>query len=230
MRPGRGQPRPLVRYGTSDVHVYRQLHDRDEYSVSLARPPSLIVDCGAHIGLISRFFATAFPEATVVAVEPNLENFKLLEKNTGHLPNVRPVNAALVGAGGRVKIENPEADTWMFRTAPADDHEDGIPGLTVADLLERAGGDRIDILKLDVEGSEREVFSIGTEAWIDAVDVLLIETHDRFLPGCSRSLYGAVGDFPFEWRSGAVSGFARVRPESVAGGGPISEFRNGAFS
>jgi hypothetical protein len=61
--------------------------------------------------------------------------------------------------------------------------------------------DRVNLLKLDIEGSEKEVFS-NARPWIDRVDAISIELHDRFRPGCSRAFFGAVADFPTELRRG----------------------------
>jgi hypothetical protein len=61
--------------------------------------------------------------------------------------------------------------------------------------------DRVNLLKLDIEGSEKEVFS-NARPWIDRVDAISIELHDRFKPGCTRAFFGAVTDFPIELRRG----------------------------
>lgn len=67
---------------------------------------------------------------------------------------------------------------------------------------------QIDLLKVDIECSEIEVFA-GAAAWIDRVGVILIELHDRFKRGCALSFYTAVQDFAVEWRRGAMVGVAR---------------------
>jgi hypothetical protein len=59
-------------------------------------------------------------------------------------------------------------------------------------LLKQSGSDRIGILKLDIEGTERFVSSQGADKWIDRVDIMVIELHDRIFPGCTAGLYAAI--------------------------------------
>lgn len=59
-------------------------------------------------------------------------------------------------------------------------------------LLQHFGIDRIDILKVDVEGAEREIFSGDCDKWIDSVGMFIIEFHDRLAPGSSAAFYHAL--------------------------------------
>src|SRR6478735_7707633 len=71
-----------LRNGSSDVHVFSQvIYDR-EYELKYRVKPTVIVDCGANIGLATIFFKNKFPDATIIAVEPESSNFKVLQKNT----------------------------------------------------------------------------------------------------------------------------------------------------
>jgi hypothetical protein len=58
--------------------------------------------------------------------------------------------------------------------------------------------DYIDILKVDIEGAEKEIFS-GSPSWINHVGVLIVELHDRLKAGCSRSFFNATNSFDHEW-------------------------------
>jgi hypothetical protein len=75
-----------------------------------------------------------------------------------------------------------------------------VSAITVSDVIRDYGLDRIDLLKLDIEGSEREVFS-DCGSWIGKVDAICMELHDRFRSGCSRSFFKVIDEFPIEtWR------------------------------
>jgi hypothetical protein len=62
--------------------------------------------------------------------------------------------------------------------------------VTVDELSNRLGG-HIDLLKLDIEGSERELFSENV-SWLDQVGEIVIELHDCYRPGCAKAFYSAV--------------------------------------
>jgi hypothetical protein len=76
-----------------------------------------------------------------------------------------------------------------------------VEAVDVPSLLDGSGAARIDLLKLDIEGAELEVLRDGADRWIDRVETLFVELHDRFRPGCSEALERAV----------ARRGFARAR-------------------
>jgi FkbM family methyltransferase len=183
-----------LRPGTSDEDVFREVFLAREYDIGLGEP-SFIIDAGAHIGLASLFFARRYPNATIAAIEAEPSNFALLCRNVRHLGNIRPVRAALWSHRTSLRIENPDAETWSFRVAVGSGG-DLVPAMTVDDVVSMFGVDRVDVLKLDIEGAEREVLSTAA-SWIDRTDALIVELHDRFRPGCSEALERATGSGTF---------------------------------
>lgn len=180
--------RLYIRPGTTDQSVYDEVLLSGEYAVD-AESPSVIVDAGAHIGLASLFFSTRYPEATVIALEPEPANFQVLTRNVAHLPHVRPLNVALWNTESRLSMDGADRATWSHRVS--EDRVGAVLGVTLPQVMERFGVDRIDILKLDIEGAEQEVMGASAE-WIDKVGLLVVETHDRFRPGCCDILRDAT--------------------------------------
>jgi hypothetical protein len=70
---------------------------------------------------------------------------------------------------------------------------EGTPTITVPGLMQQFGLETIDVLKIDVEGAEREIFAACD--WMDKVRFLAIELHDRFWPGCSALVDAAAKNF-----------------------------------
>ncbi|MBK6790779.1 MAG: FkbM family methyltransferase [Betaproteobacteria bacterium] len=99
-----------------------------KHAANLGRPRG-IVDAGAHIGLATVYLATRFPQATIVALEPEPSNYRLLCKNVASLKNVVTVNAGLWSRAARVKLVDPGHSTWGFRVveAAADDRTVCLP-------------------------------------------------------------------------------------------------------
>jgi FkbM family methyltransferase len=183
-----------LRPHTTDVHVFTQVFRAEQYAIATKRQPKLIFDCGAHIGCATVYFAHRYPDAQIVAIEANHANYELLTKNTSSYPNVRCVHGAIWPRHEFVRILNPQADTWAFQVAAGGD----VQGFTINELLSEHGSARLDILKLDIEGAERDVCSAAdARLWMDHTDVIMAELHDHLVPGCSRALYKLLE--PYEW-------------------------------
>jgi hypothetical protein len=61
--------------------------------------------------------------------------------------------------------------------------------------------DAIDILKIDIEGAEKEVFE-NSDLWMRKTNVIIIELHERLKDGCCRVFYNKTNDFDREWSQG----------------------------
>ncbi len=198
--------RVTLRVPSSDIDVYQQICVADEYDIMTNREPSVIVDGGANIGLASVRFATRFPGAQVFAIEPDEANYALLLHNTSRFENITPLCAALWHTPGEVQLVDPGAGHWGFRVADGTVKQslhrpNMVATITMHDILRMANAMRIDVLKLDIEGAERELFH-HSSSWISRIDCIICELHDRFQPGCSRSFFTATRGFDYEWVRG----------------------------
>lgn len=197
----------LARAHSSDLAAFEEVFLREEYRLPPQAPPlpphPFIVDAGANVGYASVYFATRYPEATVVAVEPEATNHALLVLNTRDQPGVHPVRAALWHSETHLALEDPGLGEWGYRVGePEPEREPAspaplVPAVTIPGLLRTYGRERIDLLKIDIEGAERDVLGVGADAWIDRVDVVYVELHDRFRPGCTAALEEAIAGRPF---------------------------------
>lgn len=197
-----------LRVPSSDVPTYKQVFVDREYDFHAATPPAVIVDAGANIGLAAVAFANRFPDARIIAIEPEAGNFALLTRNTAAYPNVVPVRAALWHTVTDLDLIDPGLGYWGFMTGAAGAADalpgvvrDRVPTTTIDRLLADYGLARIDILKIDIEGAEREVF-MDTTSWLPRVDALIVELHERMKTGCNRSFYLGSPGFAHEWSQG----------------------------
>lgn len=140
----------------------------------------LIIDCGANIGLSVLYFAARFPEARIVAVEPELSNSATAKLNASG-PNITHVNAAIAAREGAVEIVSPSGEN-AFRTVVSD--HGTVASTTVPRLLEEASRDGVEpfIIKIDIEGFESNLFEENTD-WVATFPLLIIELHDWMLCG-----------------------------------------------
>ena len=193
--PGASHP-VHVRIKTTDEDVYRDTLLEPQYAFDLPFEPQTIIDAGANIGTAAIYFALTFPRARIIALEPEPSNFSLLARNVAPYPRITPVQAALWNRDGEISLGHPAPQTsarekWAFVT-----HEGAgakVRALTLGSLMREMGIRSIDVLKMDIEGAEREVFE-GCE-WLEAVRCMMIELHDRFRPGCSDAVNSAAVGF-----------------------------------
>jgi FkbM family methyltransferase len=192
-----GLRHPLfLRARTSDVLVFTQIFVERELDFNLSHAPRTIVDAGANIGLASLYFSSRFPNAKILALEVEHDNFELLRLNTQGYPNVRCVRKALWSRNGFVNVVNPTADPWAFQVAGQTQRtKDSIPAVAVDDLIRQFDG-RIDLLKVDIEGAELGVLRAGAERWMDRIGTIAVELHDHIQPGCTEALEKALNGRP----------------------------------
>jgi FkbM family methyltransferase len=202
-----------LRIPSTDVLLYRQIFERHEYDVPVSRPPRVIIDAGANVGLASVFFAHRFPDARIIAIEPEAHNFALLASNVAEYPNVVPVKAALWHTNTVLDLFDPGLGPWGYVVGRAGEmpgtwrqHTDAV---TLDKVMQTHGLDRIDLLKMDIEGSERGVLAQAA-TWIDRVDALIVELHDRKTPGCTAAFESAAPHFDQRWHRGELEYLLRA--------------------
>jgi FkbM family methyltransferase len=204
-----GLERPVsIRLGETDQEVFRKIFVRNEYGFVTPQGVGTIVDAGANVGYSVLWFRRQYPEARIVALEPDPENFAVLTANCGHLPGVTLLQAALWGSDGEVRIETRTSEgrdlrSWGRRTAaldPASAEAVVVPALSPRSVMERAGFSQIDLFKMDIEGAEKEVFEAPDTAWLHHVGVLTAEFHDRYRPGATAAAEAALAPLGFRAR------------------------------
>jgi FkbM family methyltransferase len=201
-----------LRIRTTDVSGYEQILLRGHYGLSLPFVPQTIVDLGANIGMASLYYAHAYPEARIVAVEAEASNFEVLLRNVRPYPKILPIHAAIWNRDGEVAMTTPpEADGGIDKTIFIAHEGEGtrVRAITMRTLMEDARISSIDLLKVDIEGAEKEVFETARE-WIQNVRCIAIELHDRFKPGCRPAVSAVTEDF-LESEKGETTIYLRSR-------------------
>jgi len=180
---------------SSDTPTFRQIFINREYDYNIPDfKPKTIVDIGAYNGFSTVFFACKYPDAKILAIEPEPSNYDLLIKNTAQFSNVTTIRGAIWHRRTNLKISNPGADKWAIQTDEASDKDkDTIKAITMENILSQIHSPTIDILKVDIEGAERTLFRANTD-WLKRINVLIIEIHP--VAGCRDAVFDAVNKFP----------------------------------
>ncbi len=163
----------------------KEIFGQNCYYAEFENETPLIIDAGAHIGMATIYWKNLYPGAKIIAIEPLPANLELLTKNLyeNQLTDVEIIEAALAPKSGEVVIHEPNGeDSWKsgagiipkgWRGVQAS-QEIKAKAIGVVDMLNQ----KIDLLKLDIEGMEYEVVRAAGEK-IRAAKQIIIEVHPR---------------------------------------------------
>eukprot|EP00887_Chlorella_sp_A99_P001000 scaffold5.g1000.t1 len=119
-------------------------------------------------------------DATIVSVEPNTTNFRVLEKNTEGMENVNLLHAGLWGKMAKIGLAGFHG-AWGNVFKEVGWKQKGLQAYSVKDIAKMFDIPAFDMVKIDIEGAEGMVFAPGTDlSWVDDVKVGVMEVHDWF--------------------------------------------------
>jgi FkbM family methyltransferase len=166
-----------LRAGTSDTRVFDEVILHRAYDFALPANAGFIVDAGANIGMASLFFANRYPNAKLVAIEPAGDNAVILHRNVDPYGRIEVRKAGLWHRSEPLRIVDLSKDYWSFSVQACPPGESDFQGITIPDILRDSGVDTVDILKIDIEGAERQLLFEGETDWLRCVKLLIIELH-----------------------------------------------------
>lgn len=178
---GADEPRPVsLRSGVrllarrrDAVPLYEQFA-LDVYGVGLPFPVRRVLDLGANVGFATVALALRHPAARFVCVEPEEESRSLLAANlSSNGISGSVIAAAVAGAHGEFAVTHGRAPGSDSVVASAGG---GVQGVTVPELLDGAGWEGADLMKIDVEGGEWGVFA-DAASWAPRVRAVIGELH-----------------------------------------------------
>jgi len=206
IRP-RGLLHPVfVRMGeSSDVDLFQSIFvdgGLDYWRSSLGESPRLILDLGANVGYVSSVFLSLFPRAFVLAVEPDPANLEVCKRTLApYGDRVKVVEGAVWHTRGQLALSRGtfgDGREWATQVRPAEFSETAsVTAWDMPALLGMCPRNEIDILKIDIEGSEKALFSKNVGEWLPRVHNLCIETHGA---ECAQAVAAALA--PYRCRAG----------------------------
>lgn len=185
----------LARPGTDDVPTIINTAMRGEYDQHIPHDwrPKTMIDGGAYIGDTSACFATRYPHLEIVALEPQADNFALAARNLApYGPRIRLLANALSGTAGLLDFGGEQLGGSIGQTGAK------VEAITVPQALAMLPGGRADLLKLDIEGAERDIMEASPGEWLPQVDLIIAELHG---PAITRDVTAILRDHGFGARS-----------------------------
>lgn len=197
---------------SSDILVFDQIYCFreyqpvvEDYKQHFGQNPNQnvnIIDAGSNIGLTSLFFSEHFEKPSIIAIEPDRANFGMLGFNLQSAEGkIVKINGAVWCKNTFIKIVNDFRDQsdWAFRVEESADEGD-IQAFTINQLAADHGFDIIDILKIDIEGSEKQIFDpqLSDLSFLERTKCIAIEIHDEF--DCRQDIYTLLTQYGFTFR------------------------------
>lgn len=162
------------------MHSYRQLVRDEVYRFRADNERPYIIDCGANIGLSTLYFKWLYPQARVVAFEPDGDNVALLQKNIASygMKDVSVRQEAVWTHDGHISFQSDGTQASKILT-------DGTGSITIPCVkLSSLLGEKVDMLKMDIEGAEYEVLKECKDL-LENVRHLFVEYHGE-IPESNR--------------------------------------------
>ncbi len=183
---GRGGSRMELRAGGSDRYtVFETLVRGDYLTQRELKSGDTVVDIGANIGVFSILAARQVgPAGRVVAVEPNPETADQLERNVrlNGLSNVHVWRAAVAGRAGTMSLHLGDAALFSSLLPSVDSRRATgrtvqVSCVTLSDILAKEAIERVDLLKMDCEGAEYDIFDAADDELWSRLPAIVMETH-----------------------------------------------------
>lgn len=192
------QGKIMVRRKTTDWTVFKQVFIWKEYNYPIKFNPKCIIDAGANVGYAALWFRYQFPDAAIISIEPETSNFEALKLNTNAFNTIRHIKAGLWSRPCYLKIINENKGNWAFRTEEVmTPSADSIQAVSLPQVMAEKGWDTIDVLKIDIEGAEKQLFSENTEGWLPKTKMIFLELHDHLDKNCSKAVFSALSQYDF---------------------------------
>ena len=158
------------------LHTYKELFLDEIYNFTATSPAPYIIDCGANIGLSVLYFKNLYPNATLLAFEPDADNYSLLLKNieANRLSNVECRQSAVWIHNEFISFTSDGTQGSSITTQPSINTVK-IKAERLADIISTR---KVDFLKIDIEGAELDVLK-DCEPFFANVENLFVEYHGK---------------------------------------------------
>ncbi len=181
-----------------DFDVFDFILISKDYNFRLTFTPKTIIDGGANIGMAAVWFANKFPDAEIISVEPADCNFPLLQKNTELYKKVTAYKGGLWGNPGWLELVDKGNGHTSFEVRESvENQKNTIRAYTITELMHLHNWETIDVLKLDIEGSEKHVIMHGADEWLPKTKFIVVEFHDRRMKDSSKEFFRVLDKYNF---------------------------------
>ncbi|MBI2564770.1 FkbM family methyltransferase [Candidatus Woesearchaeota archaeon] len=157
-------------------YLFQEIFVHQYYYFKTNKKNPNIIDCGANIGMSILFFKWIYPEAKIIAFEPNPKSFELLKKNIeqNKLKEITLVNAAVCDVEKNMKFSVNGSQLSFLKTVKDKNEEVFVRAVKLSKYIDKT----VDLLKIDIEGAEGKVIS-EIKSKLKLVNQMVFEYHER---------------------------------------------------
>lgn len=183
---------------TKDKETFKEIFNLNIYNIKLPIIPNNIIDAGSNTGFAALFFKLKYPKAKIISLEIENGNINMIGKNLRNFDNIEIIQKGLFNKKAFFKIEDPfhATNSFVIKEVAKGEKYD-VESITIDEIMTTSKIETIDILKIDIEGAEKDLFEKNYENWLPKVKIIMVETHDRMIPNCSYAVMKAVNEYNF---------------------------------
>lgn len=163
--------------GPEILHSLKEIYIEEIYKTRFSTDAPKIIDCGANVGLSILYFKSKYPSAAIIAFEPDPANFECLKKNIAGngYSDVVLKNEAIWNSNSSISFINDGTLGSKINTGGEQGNVITVNATRLRDLL----NEKIDFLKIDIEGAEYDVI-LDCKEHLASVQNLFLEFHGTF--------------------------------------------------
>lgn len=155
----------------------KKYHLPPEETILSERP--VILDLGSNIGSTLLDLCRRYPAAKIYGYEMDTSNYQLAVENCKAHKNIIVSNKAVWIKAGTVSYENQSrTDAFTINAEAKKDGSSDIESTTIPGIISENNLERIDYLKMDIEGAELKILDEQNIDWLERVMSLNIEFHN----------------------------------------------------
>jgi FkbM family methyltransferase len=197
----------FLRTRSGDIQMFYETIWEEAYEMgqTLSNGPLTILDLGAHAGTASVFFLEKYQPQKLFCVEADASNFRILKKNLA----ADIARATLIEAA----ISDHDGEQGWNNSGLSHNHQLGAKGeypvtvrtVTMDTLMRQYEISHIDVLKVDIEGAEKQLFA--STGWLSKVSRIIIEIHSDEL---EEMIAGILLSNGFNWKACNSSAYSKI--------------------
>jgi FkbM family methyltransferase len=201
------------RPSTSDEFVLNEIFLHDVYGLSSLSDIETVLDIGGNIGAFAVQISRLFPSCSVTTVEPEPDNFSVLQKNCLNIDNIRIINKAVWSHSDGVEVVPDCGGTSVSSGV----NSVSVDSISFDQLLDQFS--KVDLMKIDIEGAEVEAILSASPESLRKINKITGEFHGydprwgdwvRYL-GAFFELTIIPHPYPDHIYGGIFSGVSRAR-------------------